>query len=454
MTVFWLMLALGISLTQVGVGLAVGVWLERNHPHEPEQGVEPSALPAPEPATSLVAAPAIAAPLAPTSESDLESRETLLALREFAAAMQNYVTNHTDRMDQMNNKLRGLPTGPGEGYADLREMVAEIMSANESLKNDLVTTQAQLRSTQQELDSRTQEARCDALTGLSNRRDFDQQLSRRLAEWSRRGTPFTLLMIDVDHFKKFNDTHGHLAGDQVLRGVAGVLRDTMREMDLVARYGGEEFAVILPSTVLHEGQRASVRALGAVRAGRFPFGDKLLRVTASMGVAQAQPGEVSDELIRRADECLYASKAAGRNCAHFHDGRMPLPVKEDPWAGDAPRPAERRRVPRHAYVERQGIAPYVEGHVPEPNEFRTVSGHDISPSGLSFLTSVLPTSDTLVVKLGTDPNVRMMVCEMVYHLREEDSPTPLYRVGCRFAGRLNPRGVRQELHEPLAVESW
>src|SRR6185295_20304286 len=92
------------------------------------------------------------------------------------------------------------------------------------------------------------DARTDALTRLANRRAFDDELERRFNEWKRLRVPYTLLMADVDHFKKFNDTHGHQAGDEVLKGVAKTLKDTMREMDFVARYGGEEFAAVLPVT--------------------------------------------------------------------------------------------------------------------------------------------------------------------------------------------------------------
>src|SRR6185503_7619557 len=106
--------------------------------------------------------------------------------------------------------------------------------------------------------------RTDALTGLANRRAFDDELNRRFAEWQRRKTMFSLLILDVDHFKKFNDTHGHQAGDAVLTGVAATLRQTFREMDLVARYGGEEFAAILPVTNLTEALRAAERARAAI----------------------------------------------------------------------------------------------------------------------------------------------------------------------------------------------
>src|SRR5262249_43341180 len=160
----------------------------------------------------------------------------------------------------------------------------------------------------------------DALTGVCNRRAFDDELNRRVAEWQRRKTMFSLVMLDVDHFKKFNDTHGHQAGDGVLKGVAKTLKDTLREMDFVARYGGEEFAAVLPVTNQSEALIAAERMRVAVEKAVFKFHGTELRVHCSFGVAQVLVDNTPAEMVRRADAALYQSKSAGRNCVHFHNG--------------------------------------------------------------------------------------------------------------------------------------
>jgi diguanylate cyclase len=165
------------------------------------------------------------------------------------------------------------------------------------------------------------------LTGLANRRAFDDEISRRFAEWERRKTTFSLLMLDVDHFKKFNDTHGHQAGDQVLRDVAAALSQVTREMDLVARYGGEEFAVILPVTPLADALRAAERARAAIEASITRVAGADLRVTTSIGVGQISAGDTAEGLVQRADAALYAAKKAGRNRAWYHDTTQCLPAE-------------------------------------------------------------------------------------------------------------------------------
>lgn len=170
------------------------------------------------------------------------------------------------------------------------------------------------------LARRRGEQQRDPLTGLANRRVFDGQMAQRVAEFERYGNIFSLLLLDADHFKELNDTHGHQAGDTVLRRLADVLRQTVRESDIVARYGGEEFAVILPETSIDGARWSSERIRKAVEAESVPVGKTDLAVTLSIGAAEVLSGEDVSELIERADAALYASKRAGRNCSHWHDG--------------------------------------------------------------------------------------------------------------------------------------
>ena len=153
-------------------------------------------------------------------------------------------------------------------------------------------------------------ATTDGLTGLSNHRAFQERLAEEGGRAARYGTPLSLILLDVDRFKKFNDTYGHPAGDAVLKAVARVLREGARDTDLVARYGGEEFVLLLPLTGQEGAAALAERLRTAVEEQPWP----LQAVTASFGVATLRLGEeVGTDLVVRADDALYQSKAAGRN---------------------------------------------------------------------------------------------------------------------------------------------
>lgn len=158
-------------------------------------------------------------------------------------------------------------------------------------------------------------AMTDGLTQLANRRHLDRRLAEEVARANRYGAPLSVLLLDVDHFKKVNDGHGHSAGDAVLREIARELRSSVRIMDLAARYGGEELLVLAPSTPSHaahvfaERLRAQIEHL-AIDA---PGAERALRVTVSIGVAQLAPGHDGASVLAAADEALYEAKRSGRN---------------------------------------------------------------------------------------------------------------------------------------------
>jgi len=152
----------------------------------------------------------------------------------------------------------------------------------------------------------------DALTGLANRRGFDSELTRELARSGRTGAPVALCLIDVDHFKAYNDAHGHQAGDRALAAVAGALASVARRTDLSARYGGEELALLLPETGLDDAVAVAERIRAAVEGVTLEHG----AVTVSIGVAAAEGSRTPEELVAVADTALYASKRNGRNRVH------------------------------------------------------------------------------------------------------------------------------------------
>ncbi len=165
-----------------------------------------------------------------------------------------------------------------------------------------------------EIEEVSKRARTDALTGLANRRDFDEQLRRVAAETDRFGGTCSLIMIDLDHFKQINDQFGHEAGDAVLKHVAQVLSDGVRTVDLCARYGGEELVVLLKQTGQQGAIELAERLRQAVESRPLAFRGRKLTVTASMGVATYPiPVPYGDWLVVAADKALYEAKAAGRN---------------------------------------------------------------------------------------------------------------------------------------------
>lgn len=245
------------------------------------------------------------------------TREFLESLQELAATVDGDVGRHNTRVAEINESLT---SDQASSSKVVLAAAAQLMEANRQLQQDLETAKAEIRVQETQISSYMNEARTDALTGLSNRRVLDQELVRALILWRNDETPSTLMLIDVDHFKRFNDYHGHQTGDDMLRGVADVLTASTRECDIVTRYGGEEFAIVLPSTTLDEGELLSEHVREAVAEHRFECEGADLRVTVSMGLATTRPDEDRNALIKRADEALYAAKAAGRNCSFLHNG--------------------------------------------------------------------------------------------------------------------------------------
>ena len=158
-----------------------------------------------------------------------------------------------------------------------------------------------------------QYATLDALTGLNNRRQFEVRLNQEIATAKRQKNPLCAMMIDIDFFKKVNDTYGHASGDSVLSSVASIIKEHLRESDIPSRYGGEEFAVLLPYTHIEEAQIVGERLRKAVETAPIPIDKGNINVTISMGLAEFSSDESGEELFKRADKALYEAKESGRN---------------------------------------------------------------------------------------------------------------------------------------------
>jgi diguanylate cyclase (GGDEF)-like protein len=169
---------------------------------------------------------------------------------------------------------------------------------------------------QQLVDSLCDLSSRDALTGLANRRSFENALARETDRVARSGEPALLLMLDIDHFKRINDHHGHVAGDLVIKAVAETLEACVRPMDLVARFGGEEFCVLCRGTDLNGARDLAERLRREIEDRRQVYGNKIIAVTISVGVAALPDPSMLQPtmLLTAADKALYDAKRAGRNC--------------------------------------------------------------------------------------------------------------------------------------------
>ena len=192
----------------------------------------------------------------------------------------------------------------------------EMRDTNKVLEERLLLSKSEIGNLQQSLEAIRAESLTDPLTGLGNRKYFDRMIEQAVQHALAGNEPLSLLMFDIDHFKSFNDSYGHLTGDQVLRLVAMSLKQTIKGQDITARYGGEEFAVVLPNTALRQALTVADhirRAVMAKELKKKSTGEILGRVTISVGVSMLKQGDDTDSLIERADACLYAAKRNGRN---------------------------------------------------------------------------------------------------------------------------------------------
>ena len=212
---------------------------------------------------------------------------------------------------------RGLnPDQIHQVVSSLAAATLDMAQHNQHLTGQLQRSTREIETLRSSLESVRVESLTDSLTGLSNRRMFDETLRMRLTEARAQKSELCLLMCDIDHFKRFNDTWGHHTGDQILRFLASAMQSHARPDHLISRYGGEEFAMIMPRmNMKYAGQVAEAlrAAIQAKRLRRRSTNEDLGQVTVSIGIARLQPGDTPQGLIERADACLYASKRNGRN---------------------------------------------------------------------------------------------------------------------------------------------
>jgi diguanylate cyclase len=234
-------------------------------------------------------------------------------------------SHYTTTLSELSNEL-GAARNAGAVKNVVHQLVkatAVVRASNKEMEDKLRESQAQVAELKDNLEAARFENLTDELTGLGNRRLFDQTIARKVQSSSGIGTTFCLIMLDIDHFKKFNDTWGHQTGDQVLRLVGLTLKNAISAPDIAARYGGEEFAVIMPDTTLDEAIMKADQIREAIRDRKLikrSTGEKLGNITISAGVARFEKDDTMLTLIERADAALYSAKRAGRDCVMSEKG--------------------------------------------------------------------------------------------------------------------------------------
>ena len=219
--------------------------------------------------------------------------------------------------DSVILRADGILAGPVDGTVDLREEYAFLAESYCSLLHKLDKTvsisdryQAQLR----DLNSRLEvTASTDLLTGLWNRRKIMAQLEAEQSRAERHGTTFSLLIVDLDHFKLVNDRFGHLAGDRLLKAVADTLLGNLRVEDCCGRWGGEEFMIVLPETGLQDACQVAEKLIAGVRLLEVPWEGRQISVTMSVGVGGFTRGRSLDDCIKLVDDALFVAKKDGRD---------------------------------------------------------------------------------------------------------------------------------------------
>jgi len=226
-------------------------------------------------------------------------------------------TDYYNRIEDYARKIRGT-----QDVRDIIRILDEALSETRALhtanevaivRQQVVQAERRIESLKGELDLVNRLVREDQLTGALNRRGLDAALEREIARAERAAAPLCISLVDIDNFKRINDTHGHQVGDIVLVHLVAVIRETIRANDLIGRYGGEEFLVLLPESSLDEAVTVMERLQRRFACKPIVWGSQQLLVTFSAGVAARNAGENDAALVARADKALYEAKRAGKD---------------------------------------------------------------------------------------------------------------------------------------------
>ena len=247
-----------------------------------------------------------------TAANELHSQ-----LREHVDSLQSSVQDAAD-LDSLKHvlesRLDGLLSTMDQHQRQRTIREQEVAGRLQSLAERVAYMEKEAQGYRDHLEEQRQKALVDPLTGLPNRAAWSERLEHEMAQWQQHGNTLLIAMLDLDHFKRINDNYGHLAGDKVLKIIAGELRKRLRPGDFIARFGGEEFVLLVPDTQISAGFKLMETLRTAIEACPFHFKGERVTITVSVGLSAFKAGERSDNALKRADEALYRAKNAGRNC--------------------------------------------------------------------------------------------------------------------------------------------
>ncbi len=252
------------------------------------------------------------------------TEKTTTEFKSIIFEVSKHIGDSGSRIADSGNRIEALyshmdPTQPQtieDASQNILSETRSILKENKSLKQGMDATISEIDALKKELEGVKQAAKTDTLTGLLNRRGFDEAFVKASKTATEQDTPLTMLLCDIDHFKQVNDTHGHLIGDNVLKMLAKLLHDHIKGKDIAARFGGEEFVMILPNTDIPGGVALAEQMRKSLQAMRWrskTSGKTIGPITISLGVSLYRPGEDVEDLIQRADDALYFAKNNGRN---------------------------------------------------------------------------------------------------------------------------------------------
>jgi diguanylate cyclase len=253
------------------------------------------------------------------SDSAQAVRSILLILTAVIERTEQAASESSQALKKLRESFdrAGLPPEMAAATTRLTEQIDRMISNNASLKGKLASSQKILIAQQRQIETLRTAVLVDGMTQLANRNYFDDKLAEMIKLRQRYDEVFFLIILDVDHFKTINDSYGHPAGDLILKGVASTIRSALRESDFLARFGGDEFALILIKSTQQAAEAVANKLCAKVQGSTFQFEDSKLKVTLSIGAAEATAFDTTESLLERADSALYQVKESGRNGVYF-----------------------------------------------------------------------------------------------------------------------------------------